>query len=101
MAFRTCQMKEVVPEPLNANSSLEKVIQSLTMYVDSQDLTVAIHLNRQVHFDPKTLVVPRLRIAALWIFGSITPDQSEWGLWGNFLEEPMGTRFAYPRFDET
>lgn len=94
--FAPIQLKEVVPEPLNPSSTLEKVIQSLTKYVDSEDLTVAIHLNRQVHFDPKTLVIPQLRIAALWIFGAISPDQSEWGLWGNFLEEPEGTRFAYP-----
>lgn len=94
--FAPVQLKEVVPEPLNPNSSIEKVIQSLTKYVDSEDLTVAIHLNRQVHFDPKTLAIPQLRIAALWVFGSISPDQSEWGLWGNFLEQPEGTRFAYP-----
>ena len=94
--FAPVQLKEVVPVSLNANTSLESVIQSLTKYVDSTDLTVAIHLNRQVNFDPKTLVVPPLRIAALWIFASISPDQSEWALWGNFLEKPEGSRFAYP-----
>lgn len=94
--FAPVQLKEVVPESLNSDSSVDKVVQSLTKYVDSEDLTVAIHLNRQVHFDPKTLVIPRLRIAALWIFASISPDQSEWVLWGNFLEQPEGTRFAYP-----
>lgn len=94
--FAPVQLKEVVPESRNANSSVEQIVQSLTKYVDSEDLTVAIHLNRQVHFDPITLVVPPLRIAALWVFASITPDQSEWGLWGNFLEQPEGSRFAYP-----
>ena len=98
--FAPVQLKEVVPESRNANSSVEQIIQSLTKYVDSEDLTVAIHLNRQVHFDPATLVVPPLRIAALWIFASISPDQSEWGLWGNYLEQSEGSRegsrFAYP-----
>lgn len=94
--FTPVQLKEVVPESLNPNSSLEKVIQSLTKYVDSEDLTVAIHLNRQAHFDPKNLTIPQLRIAALWVFGSISPDQSKWGLWGNFLEQPEGTLFTYP-----
>ena len=94
--FAPVQLKEVVPESRNANLSVEQIVQSLTKYVDSEDLTVAIHLNRQVHFDPITLVVPPLRIAALWVFASITPDQSEWGLWGNFLEQPEGSRFAYP-----
>ncbi|MGV8990120.1 MAG: hypothetical protein ACOH1Q_01825 [Thiobacillus sp.] len=94
--FAPVQLKEVVPEEVNATASIEKVIGSLTKYVDSKDLTVAIHLNRQVHFDALELVIPPLPIAALWIFGSISPDQSEWGLWGNFLEKPEGSRFAYP-----
>ncbi len=94
--FAPVQLKEVVPADLNATASIESVIRSLTKYVDSADLTVAIHLNQQVRFDPRMVVVPALPIAALWIFGSTSPDQSEWGLWGNFLEEPEGTRFAYP-----
>jgi len=94
--FAPVQLKEVVPESLNLNASVEQIVQSLTQYVDSEDLTVAIHLNRQVHFDPKALSVPPLRFAALWVFASISPDQSEWGLWGNFLEQPEGSRFAYP-----
>ena len=94
--FAPVQLKEVVPGYRNPNASVEQIVQSLTKYVDSEDLTVAIHLNRQVHFNPKTLSVPPLRIAALWVFCSISPDQSEWGLWGNFLEQPEGSRFAYP-----
>ena len=98
--FAPVQLKEVVPESLNPNSGVEQIIQSLIKYVDSEDLMVAIHLNRQVHFDPRTLVVPPLRIAALWVFASVSPDQSEWGLWGNFLEQSEGSRegsrFTYP-----
>ncbi len=95
--FAPVQLKEVVPATINASSSIENIINSLAAkYVDSEDLTVAIHLNRQIHFDPKTLIIPHLRIAGLWIFGSISPDQSEWGLWGNFLEQPEGSRFTYP-----
>lgn len=94
--FAPVQLKEVVPADLNGTASLERTIRSLTKYVDSEELTVAIRLNRQEHFDPRTVVIPSLRIAALWVFGSISPNQSEWGLWGNFLEEPEGSRFAYP-----
>ena len=60
--FVPVQLKEVVPDSLNATSSVQEIIRSLTKYVDSKDLTVAIYLNRQVHFDPKTLIVPPLRI---------------------------------------
>lgn len=94
--FAPVQLKEVVPEDVNATASIEKVICSLTKYVDSKDLTVAIHLNQRVRFDARELVVPPLPIAALWVFGSISPDQSEWGLWGNFLEKSEGSRFIYP-----
>ena len=90
------QLKEVVPEELNAKASVQERVNALSKYVDSEDLTVAIYLNQSVHFDPAKLVVPRLKIAALWVFGAISPDKEKWALWGNFLEEPQGTQFAYP-----
>lgn len=90
------QLKEVPPADLNPTASLDRIIQALTKYVDSKDLTVAIRIGRAGHFDPAAVVVPPLNIAALWIFASISPNQSEWGLWGNFLEQPEGSRFAYP-----
>ena len=90
------QLKEVVPSDLNAVASLASTIDSLSKYVDSEELTVVIHLNQQLRFEPQSVVVPPLRIAALWVFASLTEDESEWGLWGNFLEEPEGVRFAYP-----
>ena len=91
------QLKEVVPTDLNPASSVLSTVDSLqTKYVDSRDLTVAIHLNRGVEFDPSVIRVPALKIAALWVYGAISPDQSEWGLWGDFLDTPLGTRFAYP-----
>ena len=90
------QLKEVVPQELNPNASLEATIAALSKYVDSEELTVAIHLNRQIRFEPSTVSVPSLNIAALWVFASLTPEQSQWGLWGNFLEQPAGTRFEYP-----
>jgi hypothetical protein len=90
------QLKEVVPAELNTAASVQQCVDALSKYVDSEDLTVAIYLNRPVHFDPEQLVVPRLKIAALWVFGAISPDKKNWGLWGNFLEVPEGTAFDYP-----
>lgn len=94
--FAPVQLKEVVPASVNPTASLEATVKSLAKYVDSEDLTVAIHLNQNHHFEPRNVVVPPLHIAALWIFATIAADQSEWGLWGNFLEQLEGTRFAYP-----
>ena len=95
--FSPVQLKEVVPPALNAVASVQAAVDALSKkYVDSDDLTVAIHLNQRIRFDPAKLVIPSLKIAALWIFGAISQDQEKWVLWGNFLETPEGTRFEYP-----
>jgi len=90
------QLKEVVPQDLNQSASVQEIVDALSKYVDSEDLTVAIHLNQRSHFDPSKLVIPSLKIAALWIFGAMSEDQMQWALWGNFLETPEGSRFEYP-----
>lgn len=74
------QLKEVVPHDLNTSASVQSIVDALTKYTDSADLTVVIHLNQRVHFDPSTLVIPPLKIAALWVFGAISADQMHWGL---------------------
>jgi hypothetical protein len=90
------QLKEVVPHDLNPAASIQAIVDSLSRYVDSKDLTVAVHLNQKSHFDPASLRVPELNVAALWTFGAISPNQRRWGLWGNFLESAEGTEFEYP-----
>jgi len=65
------QIKEVVPVDLNSKASVQATVDALTKYVDSDELTVAIHLNRQTSFDPVQLVVPALNIAALWVFAAL------------------------------
>lgn len=91
------QLKEAIPHDLNPSASVQGIVDALVgKYVDSADLTVAIHLNQRAHFDPSKLLIPPLKIAALWVFGAISADQTQWGLWGNFLEIPVGTRFEYP-----
>jgi hypothetical protein len=97
-SFAPIQIKEVVPHEVNPAASVQQVVDGLRKYPDSQDLTVAIHLNRMVKgFNPtEIVVVPRLKIAALWMFGAIAPDQSRWAIWGNFLGEFEAREFTYP-----
>lgn len=94
------QIKETVPENLNPNANINEVIDSLVKYGDSTELVVSIKLNRREYFDPKSVKIPAgLQIGGLWVFGSIAEDQSEFGLWGDFLSEtdaPWGSRFSYP-----
>ena len=94
--FSPVQIKEIVPEYLNPNTELEKVIESLSKYASSQDLTIAIHLNKRIQFDLSAIRVPKLSIASLWIFGAVSPDARRWGLWGVFLAEAVGTEHVYP-----
>lgn len=94
------QLKEVVPPQLNSDATVQAVVDGLVHYSDAADLTVAIKLNQQGQFDPGALILPaNLRIGGLWIFGALSPDQSEFYLWGDCLGKsnaPFGTRFSYP-----
>lgn len=95
--FAPVQIKELVPEEMNLNASFDAVVQGLSKYLGKKDLTVVIYVNRQIHFDPISVTLPQqLPIAALWVLACVDPAQSEWAIWGNFLEEPEGTRFVYP-----
>jgi hypothetical protein len=96
-SFAPIQIKEAPPHKLNPTASVEAVIESLQKYSDSKDLTVAIHLNQEIReFNPSTLRVPPLNIAALWIFGAVSPDKSRWAIWGNFLDQLQAGEFQYP-----
>jgi hypothetical protein len=63
-------------------------------------VTVALKINQLRRFAPTELKLPaNLRISGLWIFASLSADQSEFGLWGDFLSKtdaPLGTMFSYP-----
>lgn len=94
--FSPVQIKEIVPEYVNPDADLESVIASLSKYVSSPDLTVAIHLNKRYEIDLLKIEVPKLPIASLWMFAAISPSGRRWGLWGDFLTEPTGTEHDYP-----
>jgi hypothetical protein len=97
------QLKEAPPHKLNAGATVQVVVDDLTHYADSNDVTVAIKINRVVRFDPVELKLPaNLRIGGLWIFAALSPNQSEFGLWGDFVSKtdaPLGTRFTYPALE--
>lgn len=90
------QMKELVPEHVDPGGSLQAAIDKLQKYTDSGDLVVAFHLNRQFQFELDKLSLPKLNIAELWLFGSISPDTSELMLWGNLLKDPASYQYRYP-----
>jgi hypothetical protein len=98
-SFAPIQLMEVPPTALNPTASIQEVINGLAKYPGSEDVTVVVHLNQRTRFLPSELTIPPLRLAALWVFAGITPDQSRWAMWGNLLEPVeswQGGTFDYP-----
>ncbi len=95
--FAPVQIKELVPAERNPTANLDDIFQSLRKYSGSQDLSVVIHINRRIHFDPTSITLPeQLPIAALWVLACVDPGQSQWAIWGNLLKDGEGSRFDYP-----
>lgn len=80
--FVPVQMKELVPETLNEFASLEAVWNSLGKYGDSDDLTVAIKINRNARLELGGFTAKDLPVSEVWLYGASTPDQSRWLLLG-------------------
>lgn len=96
VCYAPVQLKELPPAGISPAASLDNIIASLSRYVSSQELVVAIHLNREIRLDPSTLVIPPLPIAELWLFWATAPDQNSWALCGNLLGSPSITYHSYP-----
>lgn len=94
--YAPTQLKEVVPAYLNPQASVEAVIASLSKYADSSDLSIAIHLNKDCDFNPRSLRIPTLSLASLWIFWATGSDGKRWALLGDLLREPSRSLHEYP-----
>lgn len=92
--YKPCQLKELVPEELNPQATLNQIIQGLSKY-DNPYLTVVIQLNRREKIDFSSLKMPTNSLGGLWMFGALDAAQSSWGLWGNFLQPPI-TESVHP-----
>lgn len=97
-SFIPLQMKELVPEKLNKDTDIQKEINKLKKkYVDSEDLCVALYINRlEKSLDVSRIDIAGLNIAELWLFGAASPDQSKWKIIGNLLDSPKTYEFTYP-----
>lgn len=96
----TVQLKELVPEELNPNATINDLLEKLCKYGRAPDLIVAVKMNRLGRFDPAEVrVPPSLHIGGLWMFCAITPDQNEWAMWGDFIPPANLGRanFSYPK----
>jgi hypothetical protein len=94
--FTAIQIKELVPSDLNPKADLGRELEKLKKYVRSRGLVVAFHINRRIELSLSQLSIPELPIGELWFFGSITPDSSEYMLYGDVLTAPQFHRVTYP-----
>jgi hypothetical protein len=94
--YAPVQLKEWVPDHVNPYVTLNALISGLQKYKNSKDMIVGIYSNRAGTFLLSEIMVPKVNLAGLWIFGSITPDQSKWFLFGNVINDPQYYEFMYP-----
>ena len=91
------QLKEWVPQEVNAEATLSVELAKLDKYADSQNLVVAFHLNRNATIQFSELRLPKTKIGALWFFGAREPTQRDWWLIGNLLNDgAVAHEFQYP-----
>ncbi|BAV95934.1 MULTISPECIES: hypothetical protein [Bacteria] len=94
--FVPVQLKELVPEELNKTLTLERLVDSLSKYKASPDLTVAIFLNREGRFDPSAFQIPStVDVAGVWLVSNIGTDK--WRIIGDFINQVRVIDFDYPQ----
>jgi hypothetical protein len=95
--FVPIQVKELVPNNVLSEVSLQGEIDKLSKYADSQDLVVAFHLNRDVRVELSKIDFSAVPVKELWFFGASAPDQENWVLIGNLLSTTAQYfEFKYP-----
>lgn len=94
--FNPLQLKELVPEHVNQRATFENVLRGLEKYADARDLFVAVYMNRDLKgFNFREIDTSRLRLAGLFLFGSVDPDGRRFLLVGD-LTNPPNSRTAFP-----
>jgi hypothetical protein len=97
LCFSPLQMKEFVPETVNPTAELQKELDKLQKYSNSEDLVVAIHLNRRFRFDLSAYDFSNLSIKDLWFFGRAEAEGNQWVIMGNMMQpEPKARYFTAP-----
>lgn len=94
--FTPIQLKEIVPKTLNPAAEIETELAKLEKYVTSERTVVAMHLNQSGRVEFSKIPKPKANCREIWLYGSITPDQSNWFLYGDLLGEALFFEVPYP-----
>jgi hypothetical protein len=90
------QLKELVPEHVNASAEIESELGKLTKYTDAREIVVALYINRRVHLDFPIKAPAGLGVSELWVFGATSSDLRRWMLYGNILGNASKYEYEYP-----
>lgn len=100
LVYKPIQLKELVSENRNSQSSLQRLIEKIakkyTALPDQEILVVAIYINRATTIRFQELRIPKMRVEQLWFYGFT--DNANCFIVGNLLGNPARHNFAYPHF---
>lgn len=94
--FAPVQLKSLVSARTDQDTDLERELKRKVGLYGSPDLHLVWTINREMDLDPKTLDLPRIKAAALWIVSAASTDLTRWVLTGDFVNVRKMWPFPYP-----
>jgi hypothetical protein len=65
-------------------------------YPKSEQTIVAVHVNQEGPLVWSAITKPTTSVAEIWLYASLTPDQSRWFLYGDLLNRPQSFEIPWP-----
>ncbi len=93
--YAPVQLKELVPEDLNPESTLEALFRSSSKYAPTRTV-LAILINRPTEVPIADLDLEAVPFSEVWCFWQASADGSRWMLQGDVLGHSQHTEFLYP-----
>jgi hypothetical protein len=91
------QLKEIVPVHLNPKADLSAELEKQAKkYTSSSHTVAAFHVNQSGLLDFSRIRKPDATFSEIWLYGALSPNQSQWFLFGDLLKEPKLYEFSYP-----
>lgn len=94
--YTPVQLKEVVPTRVNPHSTVNSELSKLRKYAASSDTVAAFHVNQSGQLDFSKLQTPNTGCREIWLYTSISADQSKWLLYGDLLHNPRDYEIDFP-----
>jgi hypothetical protein len=98
--FEFVQLKEWVPEDLNAAQSLQSLLNRIgERYPDAGGITIGINVNREASTELGDLLLPSIRNGSIWLFGIGDIQGYNCFLIGDLMHPPAErSLFMHPKF---